>query len=118
MANRQFLDAWLYKQSTLGQNFYFFVCCTIVWPYSEKTILLGMHLTINTGPFILCPQFLQFVEIWFKKSGSRNLVWEKWFEKSGWPEKKGSFIVQIHLFYGSRKVVDKKKKSEFAEPIF
>ena len=55
-------------------------------------------------PFILRPQFLQFLGIWLEKSGSRNLVWEKvvvqkkrWFyplnphffrlEKSGWPEK-------------------------------
>ena len=38
---------------------------------------------IYSGPFILRPRFLLFVEIWFKKSGSRNLVHEKWFEKSG-----------------------------------
>ena len=41
-----------------------------------------------THPFILRPQFLQFLEIWFEKSGSRNLVREIWFENSGWPEKK------------------------------
>ena len=35
------------------------------------------------GPFILRPRFLQFVEIWFEKSGSRKVVQEKWFEKSG-----------------------------------
>ena len=57
-------------------------------------------------PFILQPQFLQFleilfVEIWFEKSGSRNLVREIWFKKNG-----------------SRKMVDQKKKSEFAEPLF
>ena len=43
-------------------------------------------------PFILRPRFLQFLEIWFEKSGSKNLVRKIWFEKSG-----------------SRKVVDKKK---------
>jgi hypothetical protein len=43
-------------------------------------------------PFILRPRFLKFLEIWFEKSGSRNLVREIWFEKSG-----------------SRKVVDQKK---------
>ena len=31
--------------------------------------------------FILLPRFLQFLEIWFEKSGSRNLVQEKWFCK-------------------------------------
>ena len=55
-------------------------------------------------PFILQPQFLQFLEIWFEKSGSINLVQEKWFcklgfffwfEKSGWPEK------QVGLYYKS-----------------
>ena len=34
-------------------------------------------------PFILRPQFLQFLEIWFEKSGSRNLDREIWFKKSG-----------------------------------
>ena len=33
--------------------------------------------------FILLPRFLQFLEIWFEKSGSRNLVQEIWFERSG-----------------------------------
>ena len=44
------------------------------------------------GPFILQPLFYKSVEKWFKKSGSRNLVREKWLEKNGWPEKKGGFI--------------------------
>ena len=34
-------------------------------------------------PFILRPQFLQFLEIWLEKSGSRNLVREIWFKESG-----------------------------------
>ena len=34
-------------------------------------------------PFILRPRFLQFLKIWFEKSGSRNLVREIWFENSG-----------------------------------
>jgi hypothetical protein len=46
-----------------------------------------------THPIILRPRFLQFLEIWFEKSGSRNLVREIWFEKSG-----------------SRIVVDQKKR--------
>jgi hypothetical protein len=46
----------------------------------------------STHPFILRHRFGQFLEIWFKKSGSRNLVQGKvvlqsqiffWFEKSG-----------------------------------
>ena len=55
-------------------------------------------------PFILRPRFLQFLEIWFEKSGarylvreiwceksgSRNLVQEIWFEKSAGPEKNPS----------------------------
>ena len=49
-------------------------------------------------PFILRPRFFQFLEIWFEKSVSRNMVRKRWFytvnppffwfEKSGWPEKK------------------------------
>ena len=46
------------------------------------------------------------------------MVREIWFEKSGWPEKKGGFIPEIHQKSGSRKVVDQEKKSEFAEPLF
>ena len=45
------------------------------------------------------------LEIWFQKSSSRNRVREKWFYKLG-------------FFSGSRKVVDQKKKSKFAEPLF
>ena len=47
-------------------------------------------------PFILRPRFLQFLEIWFEKSGSRNLVREKRFCKIG-------------FFSASRNVVDQKK---------
>ena len=43
----------------------------------------GILFKFLTHPFILQPQFLQFLEIWFEKSGSRNLVREIWFEKSG-----------------------------------
>ena len=55
-------------------------------------------------PFNLQPLFMKSVEKWFEKSGSRNLVREKWFwklgfffwfEKSGWPEKK------VGLYYKS-----------------
>ena len=31
---------------------------------------------LSNHPFILRPRFLQFLEIWFEKSGSRNLVRE------------------------------------------
>jgi hypothetical protein len=86
-------------------------------------------------------------EIWFKESGSRNLVREKWFcklvffpvqekwltrkkvdlyYKSRTPpcinppffrlEKSGS--ANSDFFSSLRKVVDQKKKSEFAEPLF
>ena len=51
-------------------------------------------------------------EIWFEKSGSRNLVREKWLTR-----KKGGFIPYIQIFSGSRKVVDQKKISEFEEPL-
>ena len=48
-------------------------------------------------------------EIWFEKSGLRNLVQEIWFEKSGWPEKK-NLSLQNHFskttfLHFSRKVV-------------
>ena len=50
-------------------------------------------------PFILRPQFLQFLEIWLEKSGSRRLVREIWFEKTGSrivvDQKKGGFIPYI-----------------------
>ena len=98
-----------------------------------------------THPFILHPQFLQFLEIWFEKSGSINLFGEIWFQKSdsansdffsgsrkvadqknrwvytinpsfsGWRR----VVPQTRIFFsGSRKVVDQKKKSKFAEPLF
>ena len=35
----------------------------------------------DTHHFILRPHFLQFLEIWFEKSGLRNLVREIWLEK-------------------------------------
>ena len=37
----------------------------------------------TSGPFILQPLFSKVVEKWFEKTGSRNLVREIWFEKSG-----------------------------------
>ena len=54
--------------------------------------------------------FCSFLEVWFEKFGSRKVVLQTWifffcFEKSGWPEKKGGFIIQIHLFFRWRKVV-------------
>ena len=49
----------------------------------------------------------------FKKSGSRKVVREQWFEKSGsrkFVDQKTRWIYTInHLFSGSRKVVDQKK---------
>ena len=93
-----------------------------------------------THPFILGPQFLQFLEIWFEKSGSRNLVQEKWFcklgfffwfEKSGWPEKqvglyyKSTFFqvgekwfCKLGFFFWFEKSGWPEKKSEIAEPLF
>ena len=90
-------------------------------------------------PFILRPRFLQFIELWFKKSGLRNLVQEKWFcklrfiswsEKSGWPEKqvglykKSTFIeleenwfCKLRFFFWLEKSVWPEKKPEFAEPL-
>ena len=43
----------------------------------QKLVKIANH------PFILRPQFLQLLEIWFEKSGSRKVVREIWFEKSG-----------------------------------
>ena len=65
---------------------------------------LEAHLYHNGAkhPFILRPHFLQFLEIWFKKSGSRNMVREIWFEKSG--------SANSDFFSGSRKVVDQKNR--------
>ena len=48
-------------------------------------------------PFILRPRFLQFLEIWFEISGSRNLVREKWFCKLRfffWVSKKKIWVCQ------------------------
>ena len=55
-----------------------------------------------THPFILHPQFLQFLEIWFEKSGSINLFGEIWFQKSD--------SANSDFFSGSRKVEDQKKR--------
>ena len=60
------------------------------------------------SPFYSAPQFLKFLEIWFKKSGSRNLVQEIWFKKSGsansdffWFKKSGCPEKQVGLYYKS-----------------
>ena len=45
------------------------------------------HFYFDSGPFILQPLFKKGVENWFEKSGSRNLVREKWLTR-----KKGGFI--------------------------
>ena len=90
-------------------------------------------------PFILRPRFLQFLEIWFEKSGSRNLVREKRFCKIGFfsasrnvvDQKKMGLYYKSTLFQVGEKwfcrigffflVWEKwltRKKSEFAEPLF
>ena len=58
-------------------------------------------------PFILRSRFLQYLEIWFEKSGWKKVVDQKkrwfytinllflWFEKSGWPEKKSEFAESL-----------------------
>ena len=51
------------------------------------------HWTIYSATSFLEKCIKVVREIWFEKSGSRNLVQEIWFEK-----------------YGSRKVVDQKKR--------
>ena len=48
----------------------------------------------DSHPFILRPQFLQFLEIWFEKSGARNLVREIWFKKSGSANSDFFFLVR------------------------
>jgi len=62
-------------------------------------------LGVDNFAFNLQPLFQKSVEKWFEKSGSRNLVGEKWLTR-----KKGGFIPKIHLFSDWRKVVDQKKK--------
>ena len=49
----------------------------------QNYIFFLLRLAVTIHPFILQPWFLQFLEIWFEKSGWRNLVGEIWFEKSG-----------------------------------
>ena len=63
-----------------------------------------IHWTIYSATTFLekCRKVVQ--EIWFEKSGSRNMVGEKWLIR-----KKGGFIPYIHIFSGWRKVVDQKK---------
>ena len=76
--------------------------------YGRKFISIS-HILKGIHPFILRPRFLQFLEIWFEKSGSRKvvlqtriffLVREKWLTR-----KKGGFIPFLDLFSGWRKVV-------------
>ena len=96
-------------------------CCHIFskgsWIYSIVTC------RVPSGPFILHPLFLKGVEKWFKKSGSRNLVWEIWFEKSGWPEKKVILYYKSTFFQVGEKWLTRKKKirvwlTTFLEPLF
>ena len=59
------------------------------WPISYLLVAQTEDHTVKSlHPFILRPRFLQFLEIWFEKSGSRNLVREKWLTR-----KKGGFIL-------------------------
>ena len=56
------------------------------WQNRNKLVNgFGQHAA--THPFILHPRFLQFLEIWFGKYGSRNMVQEKWLTR-----KKDGFI--------------------------
>ena len=57
------------------------------WKYDFFHFSLAKQPYYCTHPFILRPRFLQSLEIWFEKSGSRNLVREKWLTR-----KKGGFI--------------------------
>jgi hypothetical protein len=60
-----------------------------------RIILLAEY---THSPFYSVTSILRFLEIWFKKSGSRNLVQEIWFKKFGsrnlvqeiWFKKSGS----------------------------
>ena len=75
--------------------------------------LLNWEPSFYSGPSIFAVLRNLVQEIWFEKSGSRKVVREKWLTR-----KKCGFILQIYFFSGSRKVVDEKIKSEFAEPLF
>ena len=72
--------------------------------------------------FILHPRFLQFLEIWFVKSGLRNLVREIWFEKSGCPEKKVVLYHKSPFFQVGEKWLTRKKnpslKNHFSRTTF
>ena len=87
---RKFIQFCFKKYPTLRVSFFIFS-----WTKQmTKFEFLCIH------PFILWPRFLQFLKIWFEKSGSRIVVDQKkrWFytmdlaffrlEKSGWPERK------------------------------
>ena len=109
---------------------------SLIFSWVGHTKMLGIILSFNSSiSFTNCLQtetelnsldllFCTLDFCSFEKSGSRNLVREIWFEKSGlrnlvreiWFEKSGS--ANSDFFSGSRKVVDQKKKSEFAEPLF
>ena len=68
------------------------------------------------------PGFLQFLEIWFEKSGSRNLVREIWFQNSGWPKKRWFYTIDLAFFQVGEKWLTRKKigvwRTTFLEPLF
>ena len=68
-----------------------------------------MASTKSTGPFILQPRFLLFVEIWFEKYGSRNMVREIWFEKSG----SRKVVLQTRIFFSGQPLFSNHKKGGF-----
>ena len=70
------------------------------------------------SPFILQPRFLQFLEIWFKKSGWSNLVRQIWFEKSGWPEKKVVLYYKSTLFSGQPLFSNHFSRTTILETLF
>ena len=77
--------------------------------YIRVEICISRSFSGPNGPFILHPRFLQFLEIWFEKSGLRNLVREIWFKKSG----SRKMVFQTWIFFLVREKWLTRKKGGF-----
>jgi hypothetical protein len=88
-------------EASKGPSFSFFENQQERMNQSQYYMIQGSR-EIHHSPFYSAPSFFQFLEIWFEKSGSRNLVRGIWFEKSG--------SANSDIFSGSRKVVDQKNR--------
>ena len=74
------------------KNWFCFVFFHCNQPWLYRLARMGRKFDDHSHPFILHPRFLQFLEIWFEKYGSRNLVGDNLVQEKWLTRKKGGLI--------------------------